>query len=695
MAINAAYQKEIRDMDRNSGMRSVFRKVILSGLFLMGLAATIGVAQAQAPATLVQTIDLNTWSGAPVTIVQPPPPQPAPGFSLTGIAFDPVSHTLYVSDYASTNVYQIDSVSNSVVSAVYTNGLYTTADIGPAQDVPGTAPTVVLANPLTNRWMFTGEKGGAEFNGTAFAEPLTPRAMQSGAAWDPVTDNIYAADGLNWFATNNAKFLLFSGGGCNAVAVNPATSRVYASCGGSIGIYDGFVLSKASVKIPTPPLAVAPLNAQPMGLALNPNTNRIYLANGASIDILDASTYQLLASIPLPDQSRDFLIAGYMALPLPRPIAINTVTNTIFVVNSVTSTISVFDGNTNALIGTITIPTPDGAVVSQPLQPNTLLAEIKPGNTIYDSSAGMITTLGGAIAGAVDEARNMLYVASVNGTVSAFALNPSATPTAFGIYGVIRNANGLPAPGVAVNAAGSNGSASAVTDATGLFVLTGLPAGSYTITPRSPLFAFSPSSLTASINAANLNGLSFQANPPIVPDSYTVSPWTLIGPGVVTTGTVTLNQPAPAGGAVVTLSASDPKAAKFSSTVTVPAGQASVAFAVQGNGVSATTTVTLTAFYNGGTAAGALTVAPSDSLKITKATYSTSTHVLTVNATGTNAQSTLNIFVASNNQLLGTMINNGGGNYTFVETLAGSAPSSVNVVSNLGGKTGQGVTIIP
>src|SRR5689334_16246980 len=181
----------------------------------MGLALTAPAVYAQA--TLVQTIDLGAWNGAPVSIVQPPLPQPSPGFSLTGIAFNPSNNTIYVSDYATTNVYAIDALTKTVASAVYTNGLFTTADIGPTQDVPGTAPAVVLANPSTNRWMFTGERGGAEFNGTAFAEPLTPRSMQSGAAWDPATDNVYAADGLNWFATNNAKFLLAGGGGCNTV----------------------------------------------------------------------------------------------------------------------------------------------------------------------------------------------------------------------------------------------------------------------------------------------------------------------------------------------------------------------------------------------------------------------------------------------------------------------------------------------
>ena len=131
------------------------------------------------------------------------------------------------------------------------------------------------------------------------------------------------------------------------------------------------------------------------------------------------------------------------------------------------------------------------------------------------------------------------------------------------------------------------------------------------------------------------------------------------------------------------------------STVTVPAGQTSVSFPVQGSGVSVVTIVTLTAQYNGGTASASLTVAPGDSLKVTSATFSTSTHVLTVNVTGTNQQAIVNVFLGSNNQLLGTMVNQGGGSYSFQQSFLSGTPASVKVVSNLGGKTGQGVALVP
>jgi DNA-binding beta-propeller fold protein YncE len=656
------------------------------------------VSHALAAPTLVQTLDLGAWAGTPVTIVQPPPPQPAPGFSVTGIAYDPVIGAIYVSDYASTNVYTVDAKTNSVASAVSTNGLYTIADIGPTQDVPGTAPTVVLANPLTNNWMFTGELGGAEFNGTIFVEPLTPRAMQSGAAWDPVTGNVYAADGLRYFATNNAKFLLAGGGPANAVAVHGATSRVYFASGASLVAYDGFVLSKASVKIPTTPLATIALPAQTMGLAIDANTNRIYIATGTAVEVLDASTYQHIASISgLPDQSAYFLVAGYMALPLPRPITINTATNTIFVVNSITSTISVIDGATNTVTATIAVPVPDGAIVTQPfpLPATTLLSELKPGNTYFDSVGGSLGTLGGAIASVVNEADNQLYVATVNGEVYVYALDPAASAPAFSVNGFINNPAGIPVGGVTVSATGTNGSSTAVSDSTGLFVLTGLPAGTYTVKAIAAAYSFAPNAQSVVIVAHNVAGLAFTANPPIVPVSYALSPWTLVGPGVATTGSVTLSQPAPLGGAQIALSSSDAKSAKFPSTVTVTAGQSAISFTVQGNGVSAMTTLTLSATYNGGVASTALTVAPGDSVHIISATYSKSQQVLQVKATSTNSAATMSVQNANTNTSLGAMNNLGGGNYSFQLSLATGVPTSVNVSSNLGGKTGQGVTIVP
>jgi hypothetical protein len=505
------------------------------------------------------------------------------------------------------------------------------------------------------------------------------------------------------------------------VTFNPLTLRVYASCtlgysGGLANIPNNGLISwdGADPAVQARIGTVAPVSAtlalqhtavQLAGIAVNANTNRVYVVGAtspSSLDVVDASTNAIVASVSgLPDQSGDVMVGPMGNAPVPRPIAINTRTNTIFVLNSVSSTISVIDGRTNTLTGTISVPVPPGAVVNVPVPPNMFLEEVKTGNTYFSAAnpapgtVGTLTSLGGAVSLAVNEATNMLYVASVNGAISVFALDAPAAPPVFSISGKIKTPQGAPVAGITLSATGAAGNATAVTDAAGVFVLAGLPLGVYTITPANPAYSFGPQFQTASVFDRNLGGLAFQANPPIVPSSYTLSPWTMIGAGVTTTATVTLNQPAPAGGALLTLSASDSRSAKFPASVTVPAGLTSVTFAVQGSGVSAATTVTLTAQYNGGTASASLTVAPSDSVKVSTATFSTSTHVLTVKVTGTNPQAVLSVYLASNNQLLGTMVNQGGGSYTFQQPFLSGTPATVNVVSNLGGKSGQGVALVP
>jgi hypothetical protein len=701
--------------------------------FLLLVCVALRASAALAAPTLVQTIDLGTWTGTlanfpmfplPATFTDSPlflqVPQPPPGtpFSLTGIAIDPVINTIYVADHASSNVYLIDGATNTVKSATYTYGLYGNIDgVPPALDgAAGAVVTTVIANPVTNRWLFMGEFGGAQFNGTTFAENVVGQAMPSGGAWDPVTGNVYGATGDALWVTQGLKWLNFALSSCNATALNPMTLRVYTSCilgytgsglaqipnYGIIGVDGGSPNMQARIGRGTPRPASWPTlqnaNAQPTGLAVNANTNRLFAAAATgptSLDVIDLSTNAIVASIPgLPDQSSAVLLEGFHYVPLPRQIAINTVTNTIFVVNSVSSTISVFDGNTNTLTGTITVPVPDGAVVSVPYpDPFVWLQDIKTGNTIVDFAAHTLSSLGGVVAIAVNESTNTLYAANVNGTINVYALDTPVTPTTFSANGVITDIAGVIQPGVTVTATGLNGTAIAVTDALGLFVLTGLTGGTYTITAAAPGFSFD--SQTVTVNGANIGGLSLIAHPPIMPTSYTLSPWTTIAAGVTTTGTVTLNQPAAAGGQVVALSSSDPKPAKFPATVTVPAGQSSVSFTVQGNGVSVATPVTLKAASNGGSASTLLTVAPGDSLKVTSATYSKSKQLLQVQATGTNPAAIISVQNANNNVILGTMVNLGNGNYSFQLSLSTGVSTSVNIISNLGGKTGQGVATIP
>ena len=80
--------------------------------------------------------------------------------------------------------------------------------------------------------------------------------------------------------------------------------------------------------------------------------------------------------------------------------------------------------------------------------------------------------------------------------------------------------------------------------------------------------------------------------------------------GTPSLGTVTLNPPAPAGGATVTLVSSNPAIASVPATVGVPGGASTASFVVSTAGVSFTTPVTITATFNSTPQSAVLTVAP-------------------------------------------------------------------------------------
>ena len=78
-----------------------------------------------------------------------------------------------------------------------------------------------------------------------------------------------------------------------------------------------------------------------------------------------------------------------------------------------------------------------------------------------------------------------------------------------------------------------------------------------------------------------------------------------------------------------------------------------------------------------------VTTAP-DTVQITRAQYTVARSQLTVQATDTNTTATLTVSVTSTGVILGTMTNNGGGNYSA--KFSGIAnPMNITVTSNFGG----------
>jgi hypothetical protein len=92
-------------------------------------------------------------------------------------------------------------------------------------------------------------------------------------------------------------------------------------------------------------------------------------------------------------------------------------------------------------------------------------------------------------------------------------------------------------------------------------------------------------------------------------NAVSMNPASVVG-GNGSTGTLTLTSAAPTGGAVVSLSSSNPGAAGVPASVTVPAGASSATFAATSSPVTANTSVTVMATYGGTSRTATLTVTP-------------------------------------------------------------------------------------
>jgi hypothetical protein len=136
----------------------------------------------------------------------------------------------------------------------------------------------------------------------------------------------------------------------------------------------------------------------------------------------------------------------------------------------------------------------------------------------------------------------------------------------------------------------------------------------FTVTTQ-PVAASTPVTITAT-----LGGISQQrtlAVEPTRPQSVSLTPPTVVG-GAASSGTVTLTGNAPAGGAVVSLSSSQPTVASVPASVTVAAGaKVSPAFGVTTQAVAQSISVTITATRAGVSQTAALTVNPAQPTALT------------------------------------------------------------------------------
>jgi hypothetical protein len=173
--------------------------------------------------------------------------------------------------------------------------------------------------------------------------------------------------------------------------------------------------------------------------------------------------------------------------------------------------------------------------------------------------------------------------------------------------------------------------------------------------------------------------------------SLSLNPTTVTG-GNSSTGTVTLTAVAQVSTTVAI--ASNNAAAIVPTSVVVPAGSSSRTFTIGTTQVPAATSAIITASLNNTSRSATLTINPigTDTVSITRAEYDSGNRRLRIEATSTRSTATLQVFVTSSGQLIGTLSNEGGGRFRG-EFSWPVNPQSITVRSNFGGQATRTVTV--
>jgi hypothetical protein len=307
----------------------------------------------------------------------------------------------------------------------------------------------------------------------------------------------------------------------------------------------------------------------------------------------------------------------------------------------------------------------------------------------YKVSVPMVASIRGNFGGVTQTAVLTVNPSSAP-TLSALSLNPASVVGGNSSTGTVTLSGPAPSGGLVVTLSDNSTAATVPSSVT---VPAGATSASFTITTTSVTAATS-----ATISAA-AGGVTRSATLTVNPAPATVSvsgislnPTSVTG-GSPSQGTVTLSGPAPSGGLVVTLS-DNSTAATVPASVTVPAGATSASFTVTTSVVTASTSVLVSATGGGATRSATLTVTPAqtDTVAVTQAEYRASRRELRVNATSTSSSAVLKVYVTSTNALIGTLTNDGGGRYSGRFSWP-TNPQNITVRSSLNGSASRAVRL--
>ena len=148
-------------------------------------------------------------------------------------------------------------------------------------------------------------------------------------------------------------------------------------------VSSGIATLRVNPPEPTKPpayfIATIPVGNYPYGIAVNPITNMVYVTylGSNSVSVIDGKTNSVVSTIPIGSYTCD--------------LAVNPITNKIYVDSCQSNTVFVIDGNTNTILHTINVPATTGVAVN----PITNKIYVASEEIISNVSRGMVSVIDG------------------------------------------------------------------------------------------------------------------------------------------------------------------------------------------------------------------------------------------------------------------------------------------------------------
>ncbi len=256
-----------------------------------------------------------------------------------GVAVNSITNRIYVANANSNNVSVIDGATNAEIGSIKV----------------GEFPFGIDVNHIANRIYVVNVKDSnvsvIDGNTNTVVSSIDVENDTRNIAVNHVTNRIYVSGGETHKVTvingETGKVAASIAGGLfpRDIAINTQTNRIYVANGGdnSVSVIDGSTNSVIALIEGLGLDNIPGANEQSFGLAVNPLTNRLYVSNGSTdkVNVIDGITNEAGAIIELAD--------------FPQGITVNTSTNHIYVAGLKGGNVTVIDGDDNLVLGTVKV----------------------------------------------------------------------------------------------------------------------------------------------------------------------------------------------------------------------------------------------------------------------------------------------------------------------------------------------------